>query len=69
MNLREMKKSIMIELAYMTWEEPVWNVSNLYHGKYKTLREFLEWKLEIRTKAQKKRFEKAIYQVQVTLGR
>jgi hypothetical protein len=69
MNLREMKKAIMIELAMMTWKEPVFSVRTLHNLNYTTIREFLEWKLKIRTKAQKKRFEEAMRLVQVTMGR
>ena len=69
MNLREMKNQIMLELAWMTWENPVYSIQNLHNLNYKTLQEYLKDKLEIKTDAQEKRFEEAIYQVQKTLGR
>ena len=69
MNLRQMKKYIMRQLAMMTWENPLYSVQTLHNLNYKTIREFLMDDMEIRTNAQKKRFEQALYLAQVTMGR
>ena len=69
MDKRQMKKEIMVDLAMLTWEEPVYPITTLHLLKYKTVREWLLDKYKIRTKAQKERFEQALWEAQKTLGR
>jgi len=69
MDKRKMKKEIMIDLAMLTWDNPLYSIKTLHLLKYKTVQDWLLDKYEIRTKAQKERFEQALWEVQNTLGR
>jgi len=69
MDKRQMKKEIMIDLAMLTWDNPLYSIKTLHLLKYKTVQDWLRDKYKIRTKAQKERFEQVLWEVQNTLGR
>jgi len=69
MDKRQMKKEIMVDLAMLTWDNPVYSIKTLHLLKYETVQEWLLDKYKIRTKAQKERFEQALWEAQKTLGR